>query len=46
MVRLFRVFVPVGSPALLISEVVLVTSAFVIAAYIATDYDPQVYLVR
>jgi sugar transferase (PEP-CTERM system associated) len=44
MVRLFRVSVPVGSLALLISEVVLVTSAFVIAAYFSLEYDPQVYL--
>src|SRR4051794_17489743 len=44
MVRLFRVFVPVGSLALLISEVVLVTAAFVIAAYFSLEYDPVVYL--
>jgi sugar transferase (PEP-CTERM system associated) len=44
MIRLFRVFVPVGSLALLVSEVVLVTLAFVIAAYFTLDYDPKVYL--
>src|SRR5436190_18295501 len=44
MVRLFRVSVPVGSLALLISEVVLVTSAFVIASYFTLEYDPTVFL--
>ena len=44
MVRLFRVFVPVGSLALLVSEVALVTSAFVLAAYLVLEFDPQVYL--
>ena len=43
MVRLFRVFVPVGSLALLISEVVLVTSAFVVAVTSSLEYDPTVY---
>lgn len=44
MVRLFRVFVPVGSLALLISEIALVTSAFTVAAYLVLDFDPQIYL--
>jgi sugar transferase (PEP-CTERM system associated) len=44
MVRLFRVFVPVGSLALLVSEVVLVTSAFVIACYFTLEYDPTIFL--
>src|SRR5581483_9454632 len=44
MVRLFRVFVPVGSLALLISEVVLVTAAFVITCYFTLPYDPTVFL--
>jgi sugar transferase (PEP-CTERM system associated) len=44
MVRLFRVFVPVGSLALLVSEVALVTSAFVIACYFTLPYDPTVFL--
>src|SRR5215475_1236635 len=44
MVRLFRVFVPVSTLALLISEVVLVTSAFVVACYLTLEYDPTVFL--
>jgi sugar transferase (PEP-CTERM system associated) len=44
MVRLFRVFVPVGSLALLLSEVALVTSAFIIACYFTLAYDPTVFL--
>jgi sugar transferase (PEP-CTERM system associated) len=44
MVRLFRVFVPVGSLALLISEVVLVTASFVITCYFTLPYDPTVFL--
>jgi len=44
MVRLFRVFVPVGSLALLITEVVLITSAFILAAYLVLEFDPQIYL--
>ena len=44
MVRLFRVFVPVGSLALLISEVVIVTAAFVVACYFTLPYDPTVFL--
>src|SRR5436309_13728203 len=44
MVRLFRVFVPVGSLALLISEVVLVTSAFIITCYFTLEFGPTVFL--
>lgn len=44
MVRVFRVFIPVGSLALLITEVALITSAFILAAYLVLDFDPQVYL--
>src|ERR1044071_2017773 len=44
MVRLFRVFVPVGSLALLISEVALITSAFILAAYLVLEFDPRIYL--
>ncbi len=44
MVRLFRVFIPVGSLALLFSELVLVTSAFVLASYAVLPYDPSVFL--
>jgi sugar transferase (PEP-CTERM system associated) len=44
MVRLFRVFVPVGSLALLISEILLISSSFVLATYIALEVDPTVFL--
>jgi sugar transferase (PEP-CTERM system associated) len=44
MVRLFRVFVPVGSLALLISEVLLVSTSFVLAAYMVLDVDPTIFL--
>jgi sugar transferase (PEP-CTERM system associated) len=44
MIRLFRVFVPVGTLALLISEILLVTGAFVLACYIMLPADPGDYL--
>ena len=44
MIRLFRVFVPVGTLILLISEILLVFSAFILATYIILDVDPTNYL--
>ncbi len=44
MIRLFRVFVPTSVIALLISEVVLIFSCFIIASYIVLDSDPEVFL--
>ena len=44
MIRLFRVFVPVGTLILLISEILLVFSAFILATYIVLDVEPQIYL--
>ena len=44
MIRLFRVFVPVGALILLISEILLVSSAFILATYIILDVDPTNYL--
>ena len=44
MIRLFRVFVPVGTLALLISEILLVTGAFILASYIVIPADPAEYL--
>jgi sugar transferase (PEP-CTERM system associated) len=44
MVRLFRVFVPIGTLTLLVSEILLVTAAFVLATYLALDVDPTGYL--
>ena len=45
MTRFFRVFVPATAVVLLVSEILLVTSAFVIAVYLALDVDPWVNLV-
>lgn len=44
MVRLFRVFIPLGVLILLISEVLLVMGAYVAAAYLGYDGDPYEYL--
>jgi sugar transferase (PEP-CTERM system associated) len=44
MIRLFRVFVPVGTITLLISETLLVASAFVLATFLALEVDPTVFL--
>jgi hypothetical protein len=44
MIRLFRVFVPVGTITLLISEILLVTSAFVLATYLVLQVNPTVFL--
>src|SRR5690349_3585972 len=45
MIRLFKVFIPVGTLTLLVSEFVLVTSAFVFATYLTFEADPTVYLI-
>ena len=37
MIRLFRVFIPIGTLALLVSETVLVACSFILAAYIVLD---------
>jgi sugar transferase (PEP-CTERM system associated) len=44
MIRLFKVFIPVQTLTLLMSEIVLVTSAFIFATYITFEADPTVYL--
>jgi sugar transferase (PEP-CTERM system associated) len=44
MIRLFRVYVPVGTLALLISEIVLLAAAFGVATYITLTYDPDIFL--
>ena len=44
MIRLFRVYVPVGTLALLISEIVLLAAAFGLATYIALVGDPDIFL--
>jgi len=44
MIRLFRVFVPVGSLALLSSEILLITSSFILATYLILEVDPTIFL--
>jgi sugar transferase (PEP-CTERM system associated) len=44
MIRLFKVFIPVGTLTLLVSEVLLVTSSFIFATYIVLEVDPTVFL--
>ena len=45
MTRFFRVFVPATAVVLLVSETLLITSAFILAVYLALDVDPWVYLI-
>lgn len=44
MIRLFRVFVPTGSLAMLLSETVWVAAAFVLATYAAMPTDAELFL--
>jgi sugar transferase (PEP-CTERM system associated) len=44
MIRLFRVFVPTSVLALLLSEVILIYSCYLAAAFLMLDVDPQVFL--
>ena len=44
MIRLFRVFVPTSVLVLLLSELVLLTSCYILAAYLVLDLDPYVWL--
>jgi len=44
MIRLFRVYVPVGTLALLISEIILLATAFTLACYIVLPFDPSIFL--
>jgi sugar transferase (PEP-CTERM system associated) len=44
MIRLFRVYVPVGTLTLLISEIILLTTAFGLACYTILPYDPSIFL--
>ena len=45
MTRIFRVFVPATAVVLLVSEILLISSAFIIAVYLTLDVDPWVNLV-
>ncbi|MGP8246072.1 MAG: sugar transferase [Bryobacteraceae bacterium] len=44
MIRLFRVFVPVGTLALLAAEIIIMLTAFVVASYLVLEVDPTDYL--
>src|SRR3954468_23805046 len=44
MVRLFRVFIPVGVLILLITEVLLIVGMYIAAAYLGYQGDPAEYL--
>ncbi len=44
MIRLFRVFVPTSVIALLVSELILIFSCFILASYLVLDTDPEVFL--
>ena len=45
MTRFFRVFVPATAVVLLVSEILLITSAFILAVYLTLDVDPWVNLI-
>jgi sugar transferase (PEP-CTERM system associated) len=44
MVRLFRVFIPSSVIALLLSEIILIYTCYVVATFIVLHEDPQVFL--
>ena len=44
MIRLFRVFIPVGTLTVLVGEILLITSAFILATFIVLEVDPTVFL--
>ncbi len=44
MIRLFRVYVPVGTLTLLVSETILLTTAFALALYAVLPFDPNIFL--
>ena len=44
MIRLFRVYVPVGTLTLLISEIILLATAFFVACYVVLPFDPSIFL--
>ena len=44
MIRLFRVFIPTSVVALLVSEIILTYTCYVIATFLMLDVDPEVFL--
>ncbi len=45
MIRLFRVFIPVGTLTVLSCEFLLLSSSFVMACYLALPFDPTIFLI-
>lgn len=46
MVRVFRVTIPTATFVLLVSELLILTSCFLIAAYLVLEVDPSVFLLE
>src|SRR5579884_1553021 len=44
MIRIFRVFIPTSVIALLVSELILIYSCFILVSFFVLDVDPQVFL--
>jgi sugar transferase (PEP-CTERM system associated) len=44
MIRIFRVSIPTSTVALIVSEIVLIFSCFLVASYLVLDVDPEVFL--
>src|SRR5580692_495717 len=44
MIRLFRVFIPVSTVAVLLCELLLIFSAFILACYLVLPFDPTIFL--
>jgi sugar transferase (PEP-CTERM system associated) len=44
MIRLFRVYVPVGTITLLVTETILLLTAFCVATYAVLTFDPSIFL--
>src|SRR4051812_2306754 len=44
MIRIFRMFIPVGTVTVLLSEILIIPSAFLLAAYFFLPVDPTNYL--
>jgi sugar transferase (PEP-CTERM system associated) len=44
MIRLFQVFIPVGTVAVFLCELLLIFSAFILACYLVLPFDPTIFL--
>ena len=45
MIRLFRVFIPTSVVALLVSEIILTYTCYVVATFLMMDVAPEVFLI-